>query len=38
MKSFTMSKATREAEHKRGTFLNMMSNTPAPLRLNHPKF
>lgn len=38
MKSYTMNKATRDAEQKRGTFLNMMSNAPAPVRMNHPKF
>ena len=38
MKSYTMNKATRDVEQKRGIFLNMMSNAPAPVRMNHPKF
>lgn len=38
MKSFTMAHSNREKEQKRGTFINMMSNTPASVRINHPKF
>jgi len=38
MKSYTMVKATREKEGKRGTFISMMSNTPASLKIAMPKF
>jgi hypothetical protein len=38
MKSYTMSKATRDIEQKRGTFINMMSHTPASIKINHPNF
>ena len=38
MKSYTMAVATREKEQKRGTFISMMSNNPAPVRINVPKF
>lgn len=38
MKSFTMAHSNREKEQKRGTFISMMSNTPASVRINHPKF
>lgn len=38
MKSFTMAQSSRDKQQKRGTFLNMMSNMPAPVRMNHPKF
>ena len=38
MKSYTMGKNSREREAKRGSFVSMMSQVPAPVRLAHPKF
>lgn len=33
MKSWTINKASRQGQKKRGTFINMMSNTPATVRM-----
>lgn len=38
MKSFTVGRADREKEQKRGNFISMMSNVPASVRIAHPKF
>ena len=38
MKSYTITRASREVEQKRGTFISMMSNTPASVKMSHPKF
>lgn len=38
MKSYTMAKASREKEQKRGTFISAMSNVPSTVKLTMPKF
>ena len=38
MKSYTIGRNSREKETKRGTFVSMMSQVPASVRLSHPKF
>lgn len=38
MKSYTITKSSREKEQKRGTFISTMSQVPASIRMSHPKF
>lgn len=38
MKSYTIGKADRTIEQKRGNFISMMTNVPASIKINHPKF
>jgi hypothetical protein len=38
MKSYTIAKADRATEQKRGNFISTMSNVPASIKIIHPKF
>lgn len=38
MKSFSIGRSSRDKEKLRGTFVSMMSQVPASVRISHPRF